>query len=520
MNVRRKFSISFIFAAAFLAGILFSTAGANWVGAGSLIGLSSTAESSSSSIEQFDGPTASSIDEAFVNVADLVNPSVVQIHSEVVAERQTNNPFEGFFNFPNQPGQNVPNQPTEFRSTALGSGVFVASDGIIVTNYHVIKDAEELEVMTFDGSYYEAEVVGTDPNSDLAVIRIKKSDATPIQFASPSDIRVGQWVMAFGSPLAEELGNTVTSGIVSATRRNSSTLASLNMFSAFIQTDAAINPGNSGGPLVNLKGQLIGLNSAILSRSGGSQGIGFAIPVDVVKNVTNQLIETGSVERGFLGVNFDRVSSTLAKALKVPRAAAQITSISEGAPAEKAGLKEGDIIVAINGIALNDFNELRTTIANLPPGEKIELEIAREEGRKIVPVLLGKRSSFVADESGAPEAATPFEKDAMATLGLEIESVTAANLERLGVKSEEKVAGVFVSKVNPNSLAYREGDLRQGDIITEINRKSVATKADFLSAFEKIKANETFLIRAYRASKNPDGTTDLKSFLTALSKPE
>jgi len=520
MTTKRKISFTALLTAAFVSGIFFTTAGANWLGAGTHVGTASHANSVQAPILLDEDASMAAIDDAFVSVADRVNPTVVQIHSEVVQERQAQaNPFGNFFNFPGQDLQQAPNTPTEFRTSALGSGVFISSEGHIVTNYHVIKDAETLEVMLFDGQYLKAKVVGTDPNSDLAVIQVEKRNAPSISFADPSKIRVGQWVMAFGSPLAEELGNTVTSGIVSAVRRNSSTLAGLNLFSSFIQTDAAINPGNSGGPLVNLSGQLIGLNSAILSRSGGSQGIGFAIPVDVVKNITSQLIESGKVERGFLGVNFDRVSSSLSRALNVPRGAAQVTSVTPDAPADDAGLRDGDIIIAVNGITLNDFNELRTTIANLAPGEKVSLENARDDHRKTVEVTLGKRSAFV-DETVA-DAPVVLEKESnmVESLGLQIESISNEILDQLGVDSKD-VKGVIVRSVDPNSLAFRNGDLRQGDIITEVNRDAVSSKEAFVDAYKNVEEGSTFLVKAYRVSANPDGSRTLRSFLTALTKPE
>ena len=530
MTTRRKFSISAFVVAAFFSGILFTTAGANWLGMESGIGTSLYASEANrvvegtSAISNADSPVVvlspATIDDAFVSVADLVNPTVVQIHSEVVQERTAaTNPFDNFFNFPGQNGQTAPNAPTEFRTSALGSGVIISSEGHIATNYHVIKGAETLEVMLFNGEYYNAKVIGSDPNSDLAVIQIDKQNLPAITFGNATNIRVGQWVMAFGSPMAEELGNTVTSGIVSAVRRTSSTLAGLNMFSSFIQTDAAINPGNSGGALVNLNGQLIGLNSAILSRSGGSQGIGFAIPVDVVQNITTQLIEVGRVERGFLGVNFDRVSPTLAKALDVPRGAAQVTSVTKDAPAYKAGLQDGDIIVAVNGINLNDFNELRTTIANLAPGITVTLEIARDTKREAIHVTLGKRSTFVDEEAPVIEPIPEKDTEVVESLGLQLESLSPQILDQLGVDAKD-ISGVVVRSVDQNSAAFREGDLRQGDIIAEINRVPITSKEAFLTSYGDINGGSTFLIKAYRISENPDRTRTLRSFLTALTKPE
>lgn len=518
MTTKRKLSISIFVATAFFAGILFSTAGANWLDLGSHVGESAHALNPSFATEP--SPSASAIDEAFVSVADLINPSVVQIRSEIVQERQAVvNPFEGLFDFPNQFQQGTPSQPTEFRSTSLGSGVIISNTGHIVTNYHVIKDAQDLEVKTFNGDFYKATVVGSDPNTDLAVLQISETNLPAVQMANPSHIRVGQWVMAFGSPLDEALGNTVTSGIVSAVRRTSSTLSGLNIFSSFIQTDAAINPGNSGGALVDLSGKLIGINSAILSRSGGNQGIGFAIPVDVVQNITTQLIENGRVERGFLGVNFDRVSPSLAKALDVPRGAAQITSVSDDSPAQDAGLQDGDIIIAVNGLTLNDFNELRTTIANLSPGETVSLEVAHNNGRKNVKVVLGKRSAFISDDQPADATPTVKEKDVLSSLGMNLEPISDNLAKQYGL-TDAPNTGLIVTAIDQNSSAFREGDLRVGDIILEINRKKVSSKKDFQNIYEDIENGKTFLVQAQRATVNPDRTTTMRSFLTALTKTE
>ena len=329
--MNRKYSVFLLFAAAFVAGIFFATAGANWLGFADLAG--ATSEASSSDVvapvehgqygESVPIPSRNDFSDAFISVAETVNPAVVQIRTERLIEGQNpfqGSPFEDMFRQPD--GENQP-QP----STALGSGVIVRENGYIVTNNHVIENAEELTVIMIDGRQLSAEIVGTDASSDLAVIRVEETALPVLSLDRGASVRVGEWVMAFGSPLSNDLGNTVTSGIVSAVRRTSARLSSLNLYASFIQTDAAINPGNSGGPLVNLDGQLVGINSAIYSRTGGNQGIGFTIPVDVVQNVANQLITNGAVARGGLGVRFGGVSRTLAEALGVPQGAAQITEV-------------------------------------------------------------------------------------------------------------------------------------------------------------------------------------------------
>ncbi|NNF04739.1 MAG: PDZ domain-containing protein, partial [Rhodothermales bacterium] len=348
-------------------------------------------------------------------------------------------------------------------------------------------------------------------------------DLPTLPWGSSESIRIGQWVMAFGSPLSEDLGNTVTSGIISALHRTSSRLAGLNVFSSFIQTDAAINPGNSGGPLVNLRGELIGLNSAIYSRSGGNQGVGFAIPVDVVRNVTTQLIDDGVVERGFLGVNFGNVSPSLAEALGVPRGSAQITAVTENSPADEAGLEEGDVIVAINGRQLRDFNELRTMIANIRPGEHVSLRINRNGEESVVDVELARRSEFVPDEQNASPAGRDggeSESEDVEALGLSLQSLSEQQIEELRSSDYDVEGGVLVTQIDRGSDAYLEAQLRRGDIITKADRRVVNSRSDFMRVYRDIDAGEAFIVEVLRPARSPDGDTVITKFFTALNKPE
>jgi serine protease Do len=413
-------------------------------------------------------------------------------------------PFEDFFR------RQVP--PQEYRSQALGSGVIVGSEGYIITNNHVIAEAEELEVKLFGGEFHDAEVIGTDPNSDLAVIKIDVDGLPSVSYGDPADVRIGQWVMAFGSPLSEDLGNTVTAGIVSGLGRTSFQLSRLNSFSAFIQTDAAINPGNSGGPLVNLRGELIGINSAIYSRSGGYQGVGFAIPVNVVRNVVSQLIDTGTVERGFLGVMFGPISPALAEALDVPRGAAQIEDVTDGSAADEADLREGDIIVAVDGNALRDYNQLRTIIANKLPGEKAELSIVREDARLEKVVTLGRRDE--AALAAADRSPSADREDELSGLGITVRDVTQDVLNSLGIEGES-ISGVVIVNIDSASDAYRDAELRVEDIIVEIDKKKVRSREEFEEAYDAIPDGEAFIVRVIRP-----GRGSVRSFVTALTKPE
>lgn len=525
MTVQRKVSITVFVVAAFVAGVLFTTAGTNWFGSGHLSGSESLAADTQRA-EPFPPVPESALafEEAFINVAERVNPTVVQIRSERVMERRQmanpfeNSPFEEFFNM--QPRDQ---EPREFRTSALGSGVVIREDGYIATNNHVIREADELEVMFNDGTFMKAEIVATDPATDLAVIRVEADDLPTVPLGSSEAVRIGQWVMAFGSPLSEDLGNTVTSGIVSALHRTSTQLAGLNVFSSFIQTDAAINPGNSGGPLVNLRGEMVGINSAIYSRSGGNQGVGFAIPVDVVRNVTMQLIDNGMVERGFLGVNFGNVSPSLAEALGVPRGSAQVTAVSDGAPADEAGLEEGDIIVAINGRQLRDFNELRTMIANLRPGEHVSLRINRGGEESAVDVELARRSDFVPDEQGAapPERGNRGgDNEDVEVLGLGIQSLSDQQIEELRAADQDVDGGVIVSRIDQNSNAWLEAELRRGDIITKVDRRAVTSRSDFMSVYRDIAPGEAFIVEVLRPTRSPEGDILISKFFTALNKPE
>ena len=514
MSVKQTVSISFFVIVAFLAGIFVTTMGSNFLGNGKLV---SESEASTSNENADRGDTvlpdasvssALALEDAFTLVADAVNPTVVQIRSEkVVAQRNTfeGTPFEQFFGPFQEPNQN-------FRSQGLGSGVVIRADGYIVTNNHVIEGADELNVRMSDGTVYRAEVIGTDPASDLAVIKIDESGLRSVSFGQVDNIRVGQWVMAVGSPLSTDLGNTVTVGIVSAMERTSNTISRLNLYSSFIQTDAAINPGNSGGPLVNLKGELVGINSAIYSRSGGYQGIGFAIPIDVVENVANQLIDNGVVSRGFLGVNFDSVSESLADVLNVPRGAAQITAVSEGSAADDAGLQIKDIIVRVEGQELMDANQLRTIVGNKLPGDRVELAIIRNDRERTITVTLGERPDLEG-QLVAPDR-NRGQEDSMEPLGLMgLRDLTPEIANELGI-GDEYDGGVLITRIDQNSDAYREADLREGDIILEIDRQRVDTRNDFMNIFDDIASGESFLVNVLRVQGGQS-----VSFLTALTKP-
>ena len=516
MSVKRSIPLALFIIAAFLGGIFFTTLGANLFFKGDITAVShaNTAvhEDGSTLIKEDRVRSALDLEEAFTLVADAVNPTVVQIRSEKVIQQERafqGTPFEDFFS---PFGERNPGQ--DYRSEGLGSGVIARSDGYIITNNHVIAGADELEVRLYDGSFYEAEVIGTDPLSDLAIIKIEEDNLPSISYGENDQIRVGQWVMAVGSPLSLDLGNTVTVGIVSALGRTSNQIRNLNLFASFIQTDAAINPGNSGGPLVDLRGRLIGINSAIYSRSGGYQGIGFAIPVDVVENVATQLIDNGTVSRGFLGVGFEGVSETLAQKLDIPRGAAQIVDIHGGSAAEEAGLQLGDIVITVDGHELMDANQIRTIVGNKLPGQDVTLELIREEREQTVVITLGERPAELNGQPAEPRAQQNDEEESMESLGLRgLRNVTPEILRNLEIEDED-IQGVLIGDIDRNSAAYREAELRQRDIIVEIDRQKVTSRSDFMEIYREIDAGDSFLVRVLR----PQGG-QLVSFLTALEKP-
>ena len=497
MKGRSKLTVSILFIVAFIAGILFSTAGANLLDLGHAVGSPGFADGSEATLNE-SGP-AFAFEEAVTRVVETVNPTVVQILSEKVTRVQEFNPFSGtpfedFF------GPRFRSQP--YRSQGLGSGVIIRSDGYIVTNNHVIDGADELKVKLLDGSTYEAEVVGADPYSDIAVIRIKAEDLPTIVMGESESLKAGQTVLAFGSPLDPQLSNTVTSGIISAVGRLSSMGEGVHNY---IQTDAAINPGNSGGPLVDLHGRLIGINTAIVSRTGGYQGIGFAVPVNTVRLVSEQLIENGSVERGRLGVEYAPASASLSQALDLPRGAATVGRVVPGSAAEKAGIKAGDVIYAVNGIELNNSLELSQIISTRKPGEKLEIKVNRDGKDLTFNVTLGRAESSGASSRSSSRRGSSGETNMMEELGFSVGNLSTEKARELDVE------GVVITEIQANSKAFKEANLREGYVITEVDRKPVRNTAEFERVYRAINSGETFLLRVL----NPE--QDMV-FMTALEK--
>jgi serine protease Do/serine protease DegQ len=406
---------------------------------------------------------------------DEVTPAVVNIATEGRIQLRQNplfaDPFfRRFFN--------VPEQPRERKTQSLGSGVIVdAEQGLVLTNNHVIANAVQITVTLRDGRQLEAEIIGADPDTDVAVIRIPAADLTAIKPADSDRLRVGDFVVAIGNPFG--LGQTVTSGIVSALGRSG---LGIEGYEDFIQTDASINPGNSGGALVNLHGELIGINTAIFSQSGGNIGIGFAIPINLAMQITRQLIITGKVDRGFVGISTQDLSPDLAEAFGLnTQRGAVINSITPGSPAEDAGLQPGDILVSINDKPVRNAQDARNHIGLLPVGESIDFVVLRE-GKRL------QLSTTVAS-SQAHASAAEMHNPRMQDVSI---GEIAPDHPFFG-----RLSGVVVEAIERGSHAWRSG-LRPGDLITSVNRIAVRDVAEFSAIIEQEK--DSLLLRVVRGN--------------------
>jgi Do/DeqQ family serine protease len=386
---------------------------------------------------------------SYADVLEPVEKEVVSIDStRTIHERVQANPLlRQFFG-------DIPDQDRESKEMGLGSGVIVSSDGYILTNNHVVADADELTVEFSDGRKFPAKVVGADPKTDIAVVKIDAVGLPAVTFADSDKLRVGDVVFAVGNPLG--VGETVTMGIVSAKGRNNlGILDDVKGYEDFIQTDAAINMGNSGGALVDARGRFVGINSAIVSPSRGNIGIGFAVPVNMAASVMKSLIETGTVSRGFLGVSGEAVTPDIAEQVHLPKDANGliISDTEVDSPADKAGIKRGDVIVAVNGKQIHDQDDLRLTISQMSPGSKVTLNVARDGKPMVVNVTLAQFSE-------KPNELLP---------GVEVGKLTDDVRRHLGIDS--RITGLVVAKVDEKST-YAP-DLPQGAVIVEINRSPV-----------------------------------------------
>ena len=418
-----------------------------------------------------------------------LSPSVVNISTTSVSKTRgfgfnnpggSNDPFDQFFErFFGENGQR------EFRRRGLGSGFIISKDGFIITNNHVVGRAVEIKVILENEDEYSAELIGTDPKTDLALLKIKpKTSLTPVKIGNSSALDIGDWVVAIGNPFG--LGNTVTAGIVSAKGRS----LGFGAYDDFIQTDAAINPGNSGGPLFNFKGEVVGVNTAIIA---GGQGIGFAIPMNMANRIVTQLKTSGKVTRGWLGVHVQHITPEIEQGLKLPNDnGALISDIAPGSPAEKGGLKRGDVIVAVNNLQVMDEDDLPKYVANLAPGTKAQIKVIRENKNKTFNIKL---SQFPENQTVSTRKKTTNKTDT--AIGLIVDEITPQIQRSYKLKDNN---GVIVVKVVSGSAAQQAG-IKAGDIILEANRKKIRNVQDIENEFSKIQKGTSVLLLINRSNQ-------------------
>ena len=422
---------------------------------------------------------------SFAPVVKRVAPSVVKVYvsgkgkAADFSDNQIPEQFRRFFGDQFN-GQMRRGQPAP-RTHGLGSGVIVTKEGYILTNNHVVDEADEVKVALNDGREYKAKVVGKDPKTDIAVLKIDAKDLPFLALANSDNIEIGDVVLAIGNPFG--IGQTVTMGIISATGRGNMGID----YEDFIQTDASINPGNSGGALVDAEGRLIGINTAILSRSGGNQGIGFAVPVNLARNVMESLIKDGRVVRGYIGVGIQDVTPALASQFKAKdNSGALVSDVKADAPADKAGLETGDIIVEWNGRDIRDSRQLKLQVSQTKPGEKATVKVVRD----------GKTKSLSITPQELPGSEVAMNSDnAIESDTDTLRGVTVGDIDTMAksqLKLPDQVKGALVRSVDPDSAAYEAG-LREGDVIQEINRKPVKNASEAIAASTKLKDGVTLL---------------------------
>jgi serine protease Do len=457
-------------------------------------------------------PEFQSFKTIFADLADKVVPAVVSViptqidtvifnnnpFYQFFGDDEFGSPFDQFFGMPHR-GQNFkkqqPQQPQKKqfrRQQGLGSGVIVSKDGYILTNFHVVHGADEIEIRTSDKRTFSAEIVGVDSLSDVAVLRIKgqAKDLTVAYLGDSDKLRVGEWVMAVGNPFA--LTSTVTQGIVSALGRRDD--KNPTQYQNYIQTDAAINPGNSGGALVNLDGELIGINTMIYTTSGGFMGIGMAIPINMAKRVMEDIIYHGKVTRGWLGVQIQDVNDAMRSALGLGvRKGVLISDVFKGQPADKAGIKRGDVVLSIDGKPVETSNDLKNTVAVIEPGKKVLVVVFRGGRETTVTVVLNERdeSSVGKMAAGGGKSSSEGGVDTAGALGLSVSNLTDKTRQQFNL--EENITGVVVTEVDQSSQAAGEG-VQPGDVIVELNRQQISSVKDFAKIAKGIKPESAVLL--------------------------
>jgi serine protease Do len=480
-------------------------------------------------------PDPVQLSTTFTQIAKQLEPSVVNISTEYRPKAQTRatpnrnrrqiqppddddqgddsglpDLFQRFFGNPF--GEGTPE--AQRRGFALGSGVVVDKAGYILTNNHVVDKADRIQVkFAGDPTQYEAKVVGTDPQTDLAVIRVEgKKDMTPAKIGNSDAVQVGDWAVAIGSPFGFQA--TVTTGIISAKERDIP--GDSTQFQHFLQTDAAINPGNSGGPLLNIRGEVIGINTAIASRSGGYQGIGFALPINTAATVYNDIIKTGKVTRGSIGIRFSSADSeqgrSLLKSYGVTEGAF-VQQVAPGGPAEKAGIKAEDVIVSINGKPVKTSGDLVNTVTTTPVGSTLNIIAIRDGKRENFKVVVGDLAEVFPDEFGAGKKQEPDKAENASTrFGMSIQNLTDAQRENLGIKEK---GGVQIASVEPDSFAEDIG-LAPRDILLSINRQPVNSYQDVQNIQKNLKPGDAVAVRILRQDR---GTREWTSQFLAGTLP-
>ncbi len=431
--------------------------------------------------------------KAFVNVVKKAQPAVVHIKVEKTTRNPSRNQGgEDIFNHPffdqffgPQYRQQRPQQPRqrEHKQRGQGSGFIISKDGFILTNNHVIEDADIIKVSLSDDREFDAKVIGADPQSDVALLKIEDPENLPVLPLGDSEaLEVGEWVIAIGNPFG--LSQTVTVGVVSAKGRSS---VGINQYENFIQTDAAINPGNSGGPLINVHGEVIGINTALFSKTGGYMGIGFAIPINMARSIEDQLQKDGKVTRGWLGVVIQDVNKELAESFGLKEAGGILVSeVQEDSPADKAGIKQGDVIIRLGETVLKDVSDLRNRIALISPESEVTLHIIRHGEEKNITVAIGEQPSDFGKGVGSSKG-----KDSLEDFGLILQDLTKELADKLGY---EENSGVIISDIQPDSSAAAEG-LKPGYLIEEVNRNKIGNLQELHAVLKQTADTKRILLR-------------------------
>lgn len=472
------------FGSLFLAAVMgsvFTVASYQWLDDDGKVNLNYSASVPTSQVAYKVDENGNAVPLDFTGAAEKVMPAVVHIKSTVEGPRRTqnipNNPFGDLFGMPQEQGPRV----------GSGSGVIINEKGYIVTNNHVVAEADEVEVSLYDNRTFKAEVIGTDPDTDLALVKVDAKDLPYLSFVDSDNSRVGEWVLAVGNPY--NLNSTVTAGIISAKGRSINILGNRNggeygstAIESFIQTDAAINPGNSGGALVTLDGGLLGINTAIASPTGSYSGYGFAVPSNIVSKIVEDLLQFGMVQRGWLGVSITSVNSALAKEHDLTvNEGAFVSAFAPASSAKDAGLKEGDVVVKIDNAAIRSNTALIEYIGLHRPGDKVEITVNRKGKELTFPVVLKNRE-------GKTGTVKPEERDALARLGIELEEVDPKVLKNLDLSN-----GVRVKELGDGKLT-RYTDIREGFIITKVNEEPVQSVKELNSLLKSKKAGELIIL--------------------------